>query len=213
MNSQADTGQSVPGARRRPRVSKGDLREKALLDAAEEQLRHSSVAELTMDSVARKAGITRSAAYFYFGSKEDVVHAVIERATGHLFTGLDAAGQAEADTALQQALNALLDNWRQHAHIFRVGIELAAHPGYRHIWTGLIEHGVTLACAAVARDRARGLVGTDPDEDEKLLRVVAWACERNCYLLFTREHTAREESELLSALSVLAHRTLGYTGR
>lgn len=70
-----------------------------------------------------------------------------------------------------------------------------------------------LACAAVARDRARGLVGTDPDEDEKLLRVVAWACERNCYLLFTREHTAREESELLSALSVLAHRTLGYTGR
>lgn len=38
----------------------------------------------------------------------------------------------------------------------------------------------TLACAAAARDRARGLVGTDPDEDEELLRVGRASCSPPC---------------------------------
>ncbi|WBB69964.1 TetR/AcrR family transcriptional regulator [Micromonospora sp. WMMD812] len=55
------------GGRRRP--TKGDQRERALLDAARELLRHKPLAQLTIDEVSAAAGITRSGFYFYFESK------------------------------------------------------------------------------------------------------------------------------------------------
>lgn len=208
MNSQSDDVRSA--GRRRAKVSKGDLREQALLDAAEEMLRRSSVAGLTMEAVAKQAGITRSAAYFYFASKEEVVRAVIERATRHIYAGLEAFGDAVDTTSLKRAVDVQVDNWRRHGHIFRVGVELSARAEYRQVWVSLMEHGIDLACQAVAHDRARGLVGGDPAQDRTRLEALAWMGERTCYLLFTREHSEAEEEQLRDTLTTLAHRGLGY---
>ncbi|WP_395575847.1 TetR/AcrR family transcriptional regulator [Streptomyces sp. BK79] len=209
MNSQAD-GRSVSAGRRRPKISKGDLREQTLLDAAEEMLRRSTYAELTMEAVAKKAGITRSAAYFYFASKEDLVHTVIERATQYIYTGIEASAEARDSTGLQRAIDVQFDNWRRHGHIFRVGVELSARAEYRQVWVSLMGHGIDLACRAVAHDRARGLVKGDPEQDRAQLEALAWMGERTCYLLFTRDHSETEEEQLRITLRTLAHRALGY---
>jgi AcrR family transcriptional regulator len=208
MNNRSDDG--GPAGRRRAKVSKGDLREQALLDAAEEILRRSAVTGLTMEAVAKQAGITRSAAYFYFASKEEVVRAVIERATRHIYTGLEASGDAVDTTGVKQAVGVQLDNWRHHGHIFRVGVELSTRAEYRQVWVSLMEHGIDLACQAVAHDRARGLVGGDPAQDRARLEALAWMGERTCYLLFTRDHSEAEEEQLRDTLTTLAHRGLGY---
>ncbi|MDI3101939.1 TetR/AcrR family transcriptional regulator [Streptomyces sp. AN-3] len=208
MSSQSEDVR--PAGRRRAKVSKGDLREQALLDAAEEMLRRSTVAGLTMEAVAREAGITRSAAYFYFASKEEVVGAVIERATRHIYSGLKDSGDAVDTTSLKRAVDVQVDNWRRHGHIFRVGVELSTRAEYRQVWVALMEHGIDLACQAVARDRARGLVGGDPAQDRARLEAIAWMGERTCYLLFTREHSEAEEEQLRDTLTTLAHRGLGY---
>ncbi|MEU9352995.1 TetR/AcrR family transcriptional regulator [Streptomyces griseoloalbus] len=209
MNSQAG-GRSVSEGRRRTKMSKGDLREQALLDAAEEMLRRSTVAEMTMEAVAKEAGITRSAAYFYFASKEDLVHAVIERATQYIYTGIEASTEARDSTGLQRAIDVQVDNWRRHGHIFRLGVELSTRAQYRQVWVSLMEHGIDLACQAVAHDRARGLVNGDPDQDRAQIDALAWMGERTCYLLFTRDHSEAEEEQLRITLSTLAHRALGY---
>ncbi|WP_073732434.1 TetR/AcrR family transcriptional regulator [Streptomyces sp. CB02414] len=208
MNSQSDDGH--PADPRRAKVSKGDLREQALLHAAEEMLRRSTLAELTMEAVAKQAGITRSAAYFYFASKEQVVCAVIERATRHIYTGLDACGDSTDATGLKRAVDVQVDNWRNHGHIFRVGVELSTRAEYRPVWVSLMEHGIDLACRAVAHDRARGLVGGDPALDRSRLEALAWMGERTCYLLFTRDHSEAEEKQLRDTLTTFAHRGLGY---
>ncbi|THC54829.1 TetR/AcrR family transcriptional regulator [Streptomyces sp. A1499] len=209
MSKQAD-GRSVSEGRRRTKMSKGDLREQALLDATEELLRRSTVAEMTMEAVAKEAGITRSAAYFYFASKEDLVHAVIERATRYIYTGIEASAKASDSTGLQRAIDVQVDNWRRHGHIFRVGVELSTRAPYRQVWVSLMEHGIDLACQAVAHDRARGLVHGDPEQDRAQLDAIAWMGERTCYLLFTRDHSDAEEEQLRITLSTLAHRALGY---
>jgi AcrR family transcriptional regulator len=194
MNSQPDDARST--GRRRAKVSKADLREQALLDAAEETLGRSTVAGLTMGAVAKEAGITRSAAYFYFASKEEVVRAVIERATRHIYSGLEASGDAVDTTSLKRAVDVQVDIWRRHGHIFGVGVELSILAKYRQVWVSLMGHGIDLACQAVAHDRARGLVGGDPAQDPTRLEALAWMGERTCYLLFTREHTEAEEEQL-----------------
>ncbi|WP_199577539.1 TetR/AcrR family transcriptional regulator [Streptomyces sp. CRB46] len=210
MNSESHPGRSVSGGRRRAKVSKGDLREQSLLDAAEEMLRRSTIAEMTMEAVAKEAGITRSAAYFYFASKEDLVHAVIERVTHHIYAGIEASTDAGDGTALRRAIGVQVDNWRRYGHIFRVGVELSTRAQYRQTWISLMEHGIELGCQAVAHDRARGLVAGDPAQDRAQVDALAWMGERTCYLLFSRDHSEAEEERLHTTLTTIAHRALGY---
>src|SRR4051812_6589403 len=65
--------QADAAARRRRREAprKGDLREQAILDAAEALLESETLDTLTVEAIARGAGITRNALYFYFASKQD----------------------------------------------------------------------------------------------------------------------------------------------
>src|SRR3954466_3767735 len=68
-----------PSPRRRTAPRKGDLREAAILDAAERQLSDRGADRITVETIATAAGITRGALYFYFGSKNDVLAALVER--------------------------------------------------------------------------------------------------------------------------------------
>lgn len=206
---------SPQASRRRDRVSKGDRREAALLDAAEDALRHMPLGELTMEAITSRAGISRSTAYFYFHNKEGIVHAVIDRATGQLFSAVqDVTSPEEEDgsTAPERGIRVLIANWRLNGHIYRVGIELAAHPQYRDVWPAQMAYGVDLWCQAIAYDRSRGLLtGGDPAQDHANATALCWMAERMCYLLFTRDHTDEEEQQLYTTLTTLCHRGLGYT--
>ncbi|GAA0284044.1 hypothetical protein GCM10009527_095180 [Actinomadura nitritigenes] len=84
--------------RRREEPRKGDLREQAILDAAEEQLGTQSLDGMTVESIARGAGITRNALYFYFASKQDVLAALVRRSLEPI---ADDAASTAADTAAE----------------------------------------------------------------------------------------------------------------
>ncbi|MFE0419835.1 helix-turn-helix domain-containing protein [Streptomyces tendae] len=56
------------------------LRERALLDAAEELLlAHRSLENLTVEAIAKKAGVSRGSLYFYLGSRHQILAALVER--------------------------------------------------------------------------------------------------------------------------------------
>ncbi|MEU8300344.1 TetR/AcrR family transcriptional regulator [Micromonospora sp. NPDC048909] len=71
---------AASGGRRGP--TKGDQRERALLDAAVGLLRSRPVAQITIDEVAAAAGITRSGFYFYFESKQALLAEVCAQTGG-----------------------------------------------------------------------------------------------------------------------------------
>lgn len=64
--------------RRRGGPTKGDQREAAILDATRGLLVDSTVNDLTIDAIAKSAGISRTAFYFYFPTKQAVIAALLD---------------------------------------------------------------------------------------------------------------------------------------
>src|SRR5688500_16368901 len=64
--------------RRTPRAT-GDDRERAILSTLERLLEERSLGEISVDDLARGAGISRPSFYFYFPSKEAVLLSLLDR--------------------------------------------------------------------------------------------------------------------------------------
>src|ERR687893_1824515 len=64
--------------RRTPRPS-GDERQMAILATAERLLEDRTLSEISIDDLARGAGISRPTFYFYFSSKDAVLLALLDR--------------------------------------------------------------------------------------------------------------------------------------
>lgn len=94
-----DTTPSSSGSRRRgpakgtpraPRMKRAD-RERQLLDVAESVFAEHGYQEATMELVAAEAGITKPVIYDHFGSKENLLVAVVGRAREDLLSSTRAA--------------------------------------------------------------------------------------------------------------------------
>src|ERR1700722_8925224 len=75
-----EQGDERPRARgrRSPRVS-GDGRQSAILATAERLLEQRSLQQISIDDLARGAGISRPTFYFYFASKDAVFLTLVDR--------------------------------------------------------------------------------------------------------------------------------------
>lgn len=125
------TGQSP---RRRTAPRKGDLREAAILDAAERQLSDRGADRITVETIATAAGITRGALYFYFGSKNDVLAALVERTTAAVVTEIEDAERStpqDPREALRQGVSRTAASWAEHGAVMRAAVELS--PGVPQI--------------------------------------------------------------------------------
>ncbi len=72
---------AVPEWKARPEGPEYDAVRQRLVDAAEAIVRDKGVAALRLDSVADGAGLHRSSVYRYFGSKEELITAVVVQET------------------------------------------------------------------------------------------------------------------------------------
>ncbi len=88
------TAQTVPGPRRRvPRAE----RERQIVDAAVAVFGERGYAEVSMEQVAERVGVTKPVLYTHFGSKEGLLLAAIARARSELLDVVaQAAGAAES---------------------------------------------------------------------------------------------------------------------
>ncbi|GAA4566645.1 TetR/AcrR family transcriptional regulator [Planotetraspora kaengkrachanensis] len=169
--------------RRSDALRKGDLREQALLDAAEELLTRTGFERMTVEDIAKGAGISRGSLYFYFGSKHDVLAALVARTMVDIVQ--DAARAAE-DTATPppQAIERALDHtermWREHGTVMRAAVEqAAANPAVGRSWDETVE-----AFAAAMREvlvRAGLPDGDAPTDAGALARTLCWMTERSYY--------------------------------
>jgi AcrR family transcriptional regulator len=81
---------SAPMATTRKRLPRAE-REQRMLDAAETVFARDSFQAASMEEIARHSGITKALLYQYFGSKEGLYEATVERGRAHLFAALAAA--------------------------------------------------------------------------------------------------------------------------
>jgi AcrR family transcriptional regulator len=139
--------------------ARGDRRRTALLESLDHHLRQNP-AESGLDSIniadiSRRAGVTRSAFYFYFENKASAVAALMEEmydestAAAELLRG--AGPPAENIEAM---VRALFTAWEKHEHLFRASLDARATSAtVRELWDSDRESFVPVVAALIESER------------------------------------------------------------
>lgn len=146
-------------SRRTPRVT-GDERERSILETFERLLGERSWHEISVDDIARGAGISRPTFYFYFASKEAVLLSLFDRIVAE---GRDERGDAlerladDPVAAIRDVISAYFERFGSHRAVTLAGAEASAtSPAVRELWSGVMEVWVGEATTAIEAERARG---------------------------------------------------------
>jgi AcrR family transcriptional regulator len=151
-----------PARGRRARRVTGDERERAILETAGRLLGERAFHEVSVDDLARGAGLSRPTFYFYFPSKEAVLLTLIDRMVAQARElGGDAIGHLAEDPPRRwrQAITAIHDTFRAHRAVTLAAAELrATSEEARALWAGVMESFVQETAAIIEAERARGAV-------------------------------------------------------
>lgn len=191
---------------------KGERREQAILDAADRLLATTAFTELTMEDLATEAGLSRSAMYFYFGSKEDVLiglHQTIYEAMVDTMAPISVEGAPMAE-AMGEAIQRVCDNWRAHPYALRTFHETAmVSSSFGDIWRQRLEQHVNALTLLIEREIVGGRAAPGPPSPRAIASSWFWMLEHQFYALFRDEHAERDEHELVATLTVLWLRMIG----
>lgn len=166
-----------------------------------------SFADLTIAQIAQRAGRTRTAFYFYFRDKRELLIRVTERVAEGLFDEADRWWSGSGGPKdLRMALRNILGTYRNHGALLRAVIEAAGYDeAIESMWRTIVERFID------ATERRLLAEGHSTQEAHATAFVLVWMTERACY-----QHVARggrlDDESLLGALAEVWERAV-YPGR
>ncbi|WP_433384394.1 TetR/AcrR family transcriptional regulator [Micromonospora sp. KLBMP9576] len=194
---------SATGRGRRAARSAGDERELAILATAERLLRQRAFADISIDDLARGAGISRPTFYFYFPSKDAVLLTLLDRVI------------AEADTAAGDALERLAEDprgrWREligrfhetfgahRAVVLACAQVRGTNAEVRRLWASVLERWVYAVETAIEAERRRG-AAPDGVPARDLAVALNSMSERVWYATFAGDGPAVAEHDVVDVL-------------
>lgn len=195
---------SVSRARRSTRPS-GDDREQAILATLERLLEQRPLAEISVDDLAKGAGLSRPTFYFYFPSKDAVLLTLFEK----VLAEADATFEDRADDhstdparAWHDSIYAFFEPLRTHLAVSLAGVgATATNAELRELWSTFMQKWVDRTAAVINAERARGAApDTVPAQD--LAAALNLMNERVMFASYTGQHPSIAED---SALDTLVH--------
>jgi AcrR family transcriptional regulator len=172
-----------PGDSRRERVERDVLR------ATEELLAQGATyAGLAVERIARQAGISRTAFYFYFRDKRELLVRLTEEVAAELYREAEGWWTSEGDGAqeLRAALVRVIALYREHAVLLRAVVETAAYDEPTAVaWRSIVGRFVEATRVRIEAEQAAGRVDAGlPARDTAF--ALAWMTERACYQALMR---------------------------
>lgn len=147
-------------------VNRGDVRRSALLRALDELLREQSLEQVNVAEVSRRAGVTRSAFYFYFESKAAAVMALMAELYDDASDATDRLVKAEGppEQRIRAVVTTLFDAVDRTPHTYRALLEArATNPGVRETWDVGRAEFAGMVAEMIDRERAAGHATEGPD--------------------------------------------------
>jgi TetR/AcrR family transcriptional regulator, ethionamide resistance regulator len=190
--------------RRGTRVS-GDDRERAILETAENLLEEKRLNEISVDDLAKGAGISRPTFYFYFPSKEAVVMTIVERLVAEATVSSEEVVTVLAESGpragLRQGLEDLYAAFRARPGIVRAGADLRSinHPEASELWGQVMEDWTANVTAMIEFERSRGAAPPGPPAREMALALVQMN-ERAQYATLLEESPSHDQDRILDVL-------------
>ena len=149
----------------RKAVQTRNATEEAILDAAHEALAERGYEGLTMDAIAKRAFVSRTAVYFYFPNKRAVVDRLIQQVFSEMYLAaspyLDGDGDPRRD--LRASLARVVEVVNSNGGLLLLAAQLSGARG-EHLpeeWEPYIMRFVERAEARIARDQEHGIAPDD----------------------------------------------------
>lgn len=186
--------------RRVPRVS-GDERERAILETAERLLGERSLQEISVDDLARGAGISRPTFYFYFPSKEAVLLSLLDRLVEEARSGVALALLGEdPQGVVRDGLRAIHKTFREHRPVtLAVAAARVSSPAVAALWSEVMERFVVETTEAIESERAQGAAPGPTARD--LAVVLNRMNERVLQATFEQDVPFLDEDSMLDTLT------------
>jgi TetR/AcrR family transcriptional regulator, ethionamide resistance regulator len=191
------------GRGRRSARPSGDDREGAILATAERLLGERSLREISIDDLARGAGISRPTFYFYFPSKDAVLLALLDRVVH------------EADAALAAVLDTPASDpsryWRDciatfhrtfgaHAPVALACAEVRlTNAEVLELWSRVMESWIREVATAITGERERGAAPPGLPARDLAIALVSMN-ERVLYSSFANDVPTVDERDVVDVL-------------
>ncbi|MGO9487922.1 MAG: TetR/AcrR family transcriptional regulator [Solirubrobacteraceae bacterium] len=188
--------------RRAARIS-GEERESAILATAERLLEQRSPQQISVDDLARGAGISRPAFYFYFPSKDAVFLTLIDRLVEQADAARgDVLERLPEDPAARwrEGLQVFYETFGAHRAVVLAGAQVrTANAEARELWANVMENWVSDAAIAIGAERARGAAPPGIDARDLAVALVSMN-ERVLYATFADDRPAVAEDAVMDVL-------------
>lgn len=192
---------------RRSARPSGDDRELAILATAERLLEERPLADISVDDLAKGAGISRPTFYFYFPSKQAVLLTLLDRVVTEADTALEGlienpAGDLDKDrdNMWRTGINVFFETFGSHKGVTRAGWAARdTSAEVRQLWSTFIQKWITHTAAVIEAERARG-AAPDTLPAQELATALNLMNERALFASFAGEQPSVPEARVLDTL-------------
>jgi len=167
-----------------------------VLAATEELLSEGAAyADLNIERIATRAGISRTAFYFYFRDKRELLMRLTEDVNELLYQQADIwfSGAGEPEHEIRQALTNIAALYGEHGVLLRAIVEVSTYDDeVAQFWRGMLGRFVDASRRRIDAERAAGV--SVADHAHATAFALVWMTERTMYQhLVQDEPIARDE--------------------
>src|SRR6202044_3595144 len=158
---------------RRSARPSGDDRELAILTTAEQLLEQRPLADISVDDLAKGAGISRPTFYFYFPSKDAVMLTLFERVLVEADSALEnmvANPPADLKALWRIGINVFVETFGSHRAVSLAADSARTNTDLRALWSRFMQKWVGHIATVIEAERARGAQPAQREGDAEFVR-------------------------------------------
>jgi TetR/AcrR family transcriptional regulator, ethionamide resistance regulator len=203
----ASTSVSAPAEPTRAASGRADRRKRReqvradVLRAALELAESSSFRDLTVDEIARAAGISRSAFYTHFRDKHDLLRVAVEEVADELYRMADRwwHGSGPPAERVRVALEGVVAVYAENAGLLRIATEVSTYDEeVRELWLTIVERFIEATADHIRAEQSKGLI-QPALEPRATAESLVWMNERVSYIYLGRGE--RRPAEVVEAMA------------
>jgi AcrR family transcriptional regulator len=192
-----------PQSRRRCAHPSGDDREQAILATAERLLEERPLTDISVDDLAKGAGLSRPTFYFYFPSKTAVLLTLLDLMVSEANTALEKLADnpsVDRDIMWRTGINVFFETLGSHKGVTQSGwLATATNAEVRQLWSAAMKKWITHTTSVIEAERARG-VAPETLPARELATTLNLLNERALLASFAAEQPAIPEARVLDTL-------------
>jgi AcrR family transcriptional regulator len=146
-------------------------------------------ASLSIERIATRAGISRTAFYFYFADKRELLMRLAADVAEQFYreAGTWWSGSGDAGEQLAEALGKIAGLYRAHGPLVCAIVEVStSDPPVGEFWRGLVGRFISASAERIAAEQAAGHAAADLDATATAFALV-WMTERSFHQMVVQE--------------------------